>query len=212
MTSSSNAFGSTTFGTSTFSGTRPSVRRRDSREMKGFGAHRGIPTAGTQFSLLFSFLFFRQFPTFRILIFILLEKRSSGGDLVPEHKPNPMEMTMTLSDLDTVQSPSTQLVSDDDPTSVSSPRGKAGFGLDSLFKKKKPEKPGEQKAGLTKISSVITGKNKGPPKDNKALSKEGALKLQLEQQEERRRREQEYARQLEAIKAAPGNFPSSSSS
>lgn len=51
---SPSAFGGTTFGTGTFSGTRPStLRRRDSKEVKTFGSHRGIPTPGTLLTLPF---------------------------------------------------------------------------------------------------------------------------------------------------------------
>ncbi len=51
---SPSAFGGSTFGTGTFSGTRPSVKRRDSREVKAFGAHRGVPTPGTHSLLILS--------------------------------------------------------------------------------------------------------------------------------------------------------------
>ena len=37
---SGSSFGATTFGSTTFGGTRP-TRRRDSKEIKTFGAHRG---------------------------------------------------------------------------------------------------------------------------------------------------------------------------
>lgn len=118
----------------------------------------------------------------------------------------PMEQTTTFAEPEPAPvSPSLTLVSDDDIANSASPRGKGAFGLDSLFKKWKDKGPDKQEGGLTKITSVFT-KGKANPKDNKALSKEGALTLQVQQQEERRKREQDYARQLEAIKSSPGTL------
>jgi len=115
----------------------------------------------------------------------------------------------------TVISPSASLVGDEDGAGITSPR-KNAFGIDSTLsalglKKKKPPPPAapatantagkepQKDKGIAKITNVILGKQ--PSKENKTLSKEGQLKLQVEQQEARRNREQDYQRQLEIIKS-----------